>query len=181
MKGYYNRPEATAEAIDAEGWFHTGDIGELDAEGYLTITDRKKDLIVTSGGKNVAPQPIENLLKMSPFMAQAVLIGDQPPLRVALVVPNFGRLKGTRAREQRMGGRAAPTSSGTPGCAATWRPRSGSIHGPGLVRDAQEDRSHSGESSRSGDGFLTPSLKVKRRVVHEPGYKDLIDSLYEAA
>src|SRR5207245_7375512 len=85
MKGYWNKPEATAEAIDAEGWFHTGDIGELDAEGFLRITDRKKDLIKTSGGKYVAPQKIENLLKMQPHVSQAVVIGDNRKFCVALI------------------------------------------------------------------------------------------------
>ena len=77
MKGYYALSEATAKAIDSEGWFYTGDVGEIDEDGFLRITDRIKDIIVTAGGKNVAPQPIENRLKGDDFIEQAVMLGDR--------------------------------------------------------------------------------------------------------
>jgi long-chain acyl-CoA synthetase len=92
MIGYYNKPDDTA-AVLRNGWFHTGDVGQLDADGYLAITDRKKDLLVTSGGKKIAPQPIEAVLKRSPLIAEAVVLGDRRRFASALIVPDFAALE----------------------------------------------------------------------------------------
>lgn len=102
MKGYWNKPEATAEVLDAEGWFHTGDIGYLDEDGFLYITDRKKDILVTTYGKNVAPQQIEGLLTFDPFIAQAFVYGDGKPYLTALIVPAHEKLTAW-AKEQGFG------------------------------------------------------------------------------
>ncbi|MCX6142972.1 MAG: AMP-binding protein [Ignavibacteriales bacterium] len=93
MKGYHNNPEATAEVIDKEGWLHTGDVGMFDLQGHLMITDRKKHLFVSSGGKNIAPQPIESLFLHSKYIDQVVLIGDGRMFLAALVVPESERLR----------------------------------------------------------------------------------------
>ncbi len=88
MQGYYKMPEATREVLSEDGWFRTGDIGYLDKDNYLFITDRKKDMIKTAAGKFVAPQPIENCLKTSPYILNAMVVGDQRKFIVALIVPN---------------------------------------------------------------------------------------------
>ena len=93
MKGYFNNASATAEVIDGEGWFHTGDIGVIDADGFVKITDRKKNIIVLSNGKNVAPQPLESELVQSPFIDQIMLVGNERKNLAALIVPNFDALK----------------------------------------------------------------------------------------
>jgi long-chain acyl-CoA synthetase len=92
MKGYYGQPDATANVIE-DGWFHTGDVGAMTPDGYLRITDRLKDLIVTSGGKNIAPQPIEAKLKSCAYIAEAILIGDQHKYLTALIVPHYAHLE----------------------------------------------------------------------------------------
>jgi long-chain acyl-CoA synthetase len=84
--GYLNLPEKTAEAIDADGWLHTGDVGEVDADGYFRITDRMKDIIITAGGKNITPSEFENELKFSPYITDAVLVGDQKPYLTAIIM-----------------------------------------------------------------------------------------------
>jgi long-chain acyl-CoA synthetase len=93
MQGYHNKPEDTAAAFTADGWFRTGDVGTMDDDGYITITDRLKDLLVLANGKNVAPQPIEGLLKASPYISQAVVLGDGKQTVTALIVPTWERLR----------------------------------------------------------------------------------------
>ena len=176
MKGYYNKPEATKEAIDEEGWFHTGDIGRVDEEGFYYITDRKKDLIVTAGGKNIAPQPIENALKMNRFIEQAVMIGDKRPYCVALLQPDFEELeayakekgieysdmKDLLSKEEigKIFEEAVQEVNST-------LPRYSTIKKFELIPFPLTPES----------GELTPTLKVKRRVIDEK-YKDLIDKMY---
>jgi long-chain acyl-CoA synthetase len=177
MKGYFGNPEATAQMIDAEGWLATGDIGELDQDGFLTITDRKKDLIVTAGGKNVAPQPIENRLKTHPLVEQVVMIGDRRKYCVLLVVPAFAKLEEwARAngvswtsreelvRDARVVSYVEKELLGMLGDLASYeRPKKIALLGFDLTIE---------------NGFLTPKLSVKRRVVQEQ-LASLIDALYE--
>lgn len=179
MKGYFNKPQATAEAIDAEGWFHTGDVGHIDAEGFLTISDRKKDLIVTSGGKKVAPQPIENVLKTSPLIAEVVMIGNRRNFPSALVVPSFDALeKWARGRGLSFASREELVE----------RPEVRALYEQ-TIRDLTPDLAQFERIKKVAlltrefsleAGELTPTLKVKRRVI-EQKYKDVIDRLYEAA
>jgi len=177
MKGYYKNEAATAEVLDADGWLHSGDIGEVDADRFVRITDRKKDIIVTAGGKNVAPQNIENTLKTFPLISQAVVHGDQRKYLVVLV---------TVAEEP---ARKLLTEKGvTPGTYAELcrRPElhaaiqeiltqvnAGLPSYSTLKRFAVVDSDFSQET-----GELTPSLKVKRKHVSQK-YKALLDGLYE--
>jgi long-chain acyl-CoA synthetase len=176
MKGYYRNPEATAQAVDEEGWFHTGDIGEIDADGYLRITDRKKELLVTSGGKNVAPAPMQAAMKRSRFIAESVLIGDRRPYVVAIVVPNFESLEAwakpqgiptgdreTLVRDERVERKLEEEMEARLGEFAHYeRPKK-------VLAVAREFSLERGE--------ITPTLKVKRRVIEEH-LKDRIEALY---
>jgi long-chain acyl-CoA synthetase len=179
MKGYYRKPEATAEAIDADGWFHTGDIGFLDRDGCLVITDRKKDIIVTSGGKNIAPQPIENRLKTNRFFTEVVMIGNRRNFPSALVVPNFENLE-TWARAS-----AVPFGSREE---LVRRPEV-VAHYQRLVDELTADLAQFEKIKKVAlltreftqeSGEITPTLKVKRRVVEER-YKSTIDGMYEGS
>jgi long-chain acyl-CoA synthetase len=177
MQGYYNRPEATAEAIDGEGWFHTGDIGLIE-DGFIRITDRKKDIIVTAGGKNIAPQPIENLVKTNKYVSQAVMIGDRRKFPVMLVVPNYEQLeKWAKLHNIIWTDRSQLLAMPTIQAKMDKEVRSrltglAPFEMPKKIALLAEDFSVDG-------GELTPTLKVKRRVV-EKTHKALIDSLYDA-
>ena len=175
MKGYFNKEAETKEAFE-EGWFKTGDVGYLDQEGFLVITDRKKDIIVTSGGKNVAPQPIENALAASPYIANAVVVGDRRKFVSALIVPDFEKLKKyaaendiTFSSDKELVEKPEiyeffmkETNRLTPHLASYEKIKKIII----IDRDFEIEA-----------GEMTPTLKVRRKVVEEK-YKPLIDRLY---
>ena len=178
MKGYYNKPEATREAIEPDGWFHTGDIGEI-RDGFLAITDRKKDIIVTAGGKKVAPQPMENKVKTNKYVAQAVMIGDKRKFPSILVVPNFDQLEKWAMKRN-----------------IIWTDRAQLLRMPTIQAKMEREvakelagAAHFEMPKKVGllehdfsieSGELTPTQKVKRRAI-DKNYKSLIDSLYDEA
>jgi len=173
MKGYFNKPKETSEAITPDGWFHTGDIGEIDADGYLKITDRKKDLIITSAGKNIAPQFIENMVKTSKYVTQIVVIGDKRKYPSALVVPNMENLR-KFADVNRI-------------------PESEILTSNAVIEEIYRDIERLSQDLAPFErikkiallekeftidsGELTPSLKIRRNIV-EKKYKETIDKLY---
>jgi len=175
MREYWRKPEATAETIDPEGWLHTGDVGHIDDDGYLYITDRIKELIVTAGGKNVAPQPIENALKTHEFIAQAMVIGDRRNFISALIVPqaevleSWARDEGidgdleTLCRDQRVIDHYRAVVEAMMGAFSRYE----SVRKFTLVP----------EEFSQEEGELTPTLKLKRRVLLAR-YADVIDRMY---
>lgn len=179
MVGYYNKAEATREAFTEDGWFRTGDIGEIDEDGFLRITDRKKELFKTSGGKYIAPSPIEQMIRASKFVSQAVLIGDRRKFPAALIVPNFDMLisyarhKGLDlhtpnefCRDPRIINLIERQVAGLTASLAQYE----KVKKIALI-----------ESEMTVDGGeLTPTLKVRRRIVDEK-YKEVIDRIYSEA
>jgi len=176
MTGYYNKPEATADVLK-DGWFHTGDIGTIDPDGYLSITDRKKDLLVTSGGKKIAPQPIEATLKRSPLVAEAILLGERRKFAAALLIPDFPAL------ERRLQALGRP-----PGAREELVTRADVVSLYQEVVDALNRELSQFERIKRiailpaeftiESGELTPTLKVKRKVVEER-WRDAIEALYK--
>ena len=178
MQGYYKLPEATTETIDTDGWLHTGDIGEIDSDGYLKITDRKKELLKTAGGKYIAPQPIELAVKRNKFVANAMLYGDRRKFPIILIVPNFDNLeRWARERSLTYGTHAELIALAD-------------VHAK-IEREVMSMLSHLAKFETPKkvvllekdftieSGELTPTLKVKRRIV-EQHYKDKIDAAYAA-
>jgi long-chain acyl-CoA synthetase len=175
-RGYFKQPDATKEVFEPDGWFHTGDIGRLDEEGFLFITDRKKDLIITAGGMNIAPQNVENMLKADPFISQVMIYGDRRPYPVALVTVNPEELQ-KFAREQ--------------GILVT--DPAALVKHPKIVervgRTVEEKNTHLQSYAQIkkfavlpvdfslDGGELTPTLKVKRKVVSQK-YMNVIEELY---
>ncbi|HEY8524973.1 MAG TPA: AMP-binding protein [Acidimicrobiales bacterium] len=174
--GYHRDPEATAAAIDAEGWLHTGDIGELDADGFLTITDRKKDIIITAGGKNISPSEIENRLKVSPYVREAIVIGDQRPYLVALIGIELDTVGNWALRRQLPFTTYADLSS---------KPEVHELIG-GVVDEVNRELAQVERIKRfdllpkeleQEDGEVTATQKVKRRAI-EKAFAPRIEALY---
>jgi long-chain acyl-CoA synthetase len=175
MRGYFRDEEATREAI-RDGWFHTGDIGHFNADGCLRITDRKKEVLKTSGGKMVAPQPIENLLKTDTFISQAVLIGDRRKFISALIVPDFEWME-SYARHKHIPYEGVADLMRNPKVIDLYGRRIESkMEGRPNYERVKKFRLLPRELTQEADE-LTPTLKVKRRVVEER-YASLIDSMY---
>lgn len=175
MKGYYRNPEATAEAIDADGWFHTGDIGTMQ-DGFLRITDRKKDIIVTAGGKNIAPQPIENSVVSNAFVSQAVMIGDKRKFPVLLVVPDWNALLKWAAHKGLSSTDRRALLADAQVVEKMEREVQGEMKGLAKFESPKKIALLENEFTIEG-GELTPKLSVKRRVINDK-YKGVIDALY---
>ncbi|MEA2599946.1 MAG: long-chain acyl-CoA synthetase [Acidobacteriota bacterium] len=179
MKGYWGMEKETAEVIDSEGWFHTGDIGEIDSDGFLRITDRKKELIINAYGKNVAPAPIENALKNSRFISQAVVIGDRRKFLSALLVPDFDALKGW-AEKQGIGGASPEALAADPKVRTLLGQEVQTVNAglAGFEKIVAWELLSNEFTLETGE--LTPTQKVKRRVINQK-YGEVIDRLYAEA
>lgn len=176
MKSYYKKEKETKDALASDGWLHTGDIGFIDEEGFLHITDRKKDIIITASGKNLAPQPIENLLKTDSYLQEIVLHGDKRPYLTALVVPNFDALKGLALRQS------------IPYVTVDELVRHPRVYDflAKRIEEKQKDLANYEKIRKFAlldrsltieEGEITPTLKVKRRVIAEK-YKKILDKMY---
>ncbi|MEX1129426.1 MAG: long-chain fatty acid--CoA ligase [Vicinamibacterales bacterium] len=177
MRGYYHKPEATRAVLDQDGWLHTGDLGTLDPEGYLTIIDRKKDLLITSGGKHVAPQPIEDEIRRHPLVAEAVLVGDGRTFIAALLVPDFPALERRLAALDRPGG-ARDTLVTRPDVVALFQEVIDAVNATRAPFETIKRFALIPSAFTIAAGELTPTMKVKRRVI-EDRWRALIEQLYE--
>jgi long-chain acyl-CoA synthetase len=178
FKGYWKRPEETQNAFE-DGWFKTGDIGNIDADGYLSVTDRKKELIKTSGGKFIAPQPIENTLKLYPLVGTAVVVGDKRKFAFVIISPNFTLLE-ELARANNITFSSRTELVADPKIQALYE---------GFVEDVNQNLARFEKLKRvlllpdeftADNGALTPTLKLRRRII-EDRYRKQIDEVYAQA
>ncbi|HJU12107.1 MAG TPA: AMP-binding protein, partial [Candidatus Binataceae bacterium] len=177
MKGYYHHDAETREAIDCDGWLHTGDIAQIDGEGYIRIIDRKKDIIVLSGGKNVSAANLESKLAADPFIAQACIVGDRRKHLAAIVVPNFETLAAEPPHNIRVGERPPDELVKDRTLREFFRSRIREFNRPLSDVERIVDFVLTEQPFSQDNGELTPTMKVRRRTVQEH-YKDQIESLY---
>jgi long-chain acyl-CoA synthetase len=174
--GYYNKPELTAEAFTEDGWFKTGDVGDIDKDGYLRITDRIKDFIITSGGKNIAPLRIETIIGMDHYIEQICTIGDKRKYIVALIVPNFQALE-EHAKSQNISFNSREELVSNPTIFEFYKERI-DILSVELSQFEKIKNFHLLPKEFSQEnGELTPSLKVKRKIIAS-NYVEIIEKLY---
>jgi long-chain acyl-CoA synthetase len=175
MQGYFKKADDTAAAI-IDGWFYTGDIGELDQDGYLSITDRKKDLIATAGGKKMAPQPVENKLRLNPMIAEAVLVGNRRPYITLLILPNYPRLEawaasgGTNSKDHK-------ALAASPEVHKLYQQAIDEVNSSLAQYERIKSFAILENELTTASGELTPTLKVRRKIVEEK-YRDKIDDMY---
>ena len=176
MQGYYQKPDATREVLSADGWLRTGDIGRIDEDGYLIITDRKKELLKTAAGKFVAPAPIENMLKTCPYIANAIVVGDKRKFVSVLIVLNFAAIE---AEAKKQGHEfAAPSQAVSDPWVRDLISREVERLTAPLAQYEKPKRFALLEQDFSyANGELTYTLKMKRRVIEER-YQDVIARLY---
>jgi long-chain acyl-CoA synthetase len=168
MKGYWRRPEATGETIDADGWYHTGDIGTLDAGGYLTVIDRKREILVLATGKNIAPQAIENTLARTPLVRNVCAIGHRRPYTAALVVPDLAVLG------QRLG-LSEPPAIDDPHVADLLREELNKLMSVLSKFERVKRITLIAEPFSPENGLLTPTLKLLRRQIAERFAEEIVD------
>jgi long-chain acyl-CoA synthetase len=177
MRGYYNLPEATAEALEPDGWFHTGDVGQIDAEGFITITDRKKDILVTAGGKNIAPQNIEGQLKaICPYISQVVMLGDRRPFCVALVTINE-ETTGKWAREHGIEYKDYADLAARPEVKQLIRDGIDAVNASLASYERIKDFHLLDHDLSVESGEMTPKMSIKRKVV-ESRNQEVLEGFY---
>jgi long-chain acyl-CoA synthetase len=176
MKGYYNREQETRETIDADGWLHTGDIAQIDSDGYIKITDRKKEIIVLSGGKNISPANLETRLVSDPYIAQACVIGDRRKHLAALLVPNLDTLA-PYLKQNKLDAKPAEEIVESPAVRELFHTRLHEFNRPLSDVEAISKFTLLPRPFTQDAGELTPTLKLRRKIVQEH-YRDQIESMY---